>query len=130
MIRFNGYPFLEKEDHAFHVAGTQGLRCLLCHFHPNHAVCTVSKVMRKDLHVMPASGICVRDIGESHETRGLHVSLTDTEQIMLDTDVKGFPVVSADSERLLLGYIGRAEIRYVLGACAGFPGTNLCISLN
>lgn len=44
MIRFNGYPFLEKEDHALHTA--------------------VSSVMRTELQTLPASGLCVRDIGE------------------------------------------------------------------
>lgn len=34
---------------------------------------------------------------------------------MQQTDVKGFPVVSADEAEILLGYIGRGELRYVLG---------------
>jgi len=42
MIRFNGYPFLEKEDHAFNVS--------------------VSNVMKKDLHTLPVSGIRVCDL--------------------------------------------------------------------
>ncbi|TDL26017.1 hypothetical protein BD410DRAFT_716180 [Rickenella mellea] len=78
MIRFNGYPFLEKEDHAFHIP--------------------VSKVMRTDLQTIHASGMRVRDV----------------EQKLRETDVKGFPVVSSDSQRFLLGYVGRAELRYVL----------------
>lgn len=44
MIRFNGFPFLEKEDHAFNVS--------------------VSAVMRSDLQTLPASGITVGDVGE------------------------------------------------------------------
>ena len=43
MIRFNGYPILEKEDHAFHTI--------------------VSSVMRTELQTLPASGLCVRDVG-------------------------------------------------------------------
>ena len=31
------------------------------------------------------------------------------------TDVKGFPIISADGQQHLLGYIGRTELRYVLG---------------
>ncbi|KAJ7879634.1 Cl-channel protein [Mycena olivaceomarginata] len=42
MIRFNGFPFLEKEDHAFNVS--------------------VSAVMRKDLATLRESGMCVKDI--------------------------------------------------------------------
>ena len=44
MIRFNGYPFLEKSDHAFHTE--------------------VSNVMRTELHTLVASGMSVRDVGE------------------------------------------------------------------
>ncbi|KAJ7451819.1 Cl-channel protein [Mycena galericulata] len=42
MIRFNGFPFLEKEDHAFNVS--------------------VSAVMRKDLSTLDESGMCVKDV--------------------------------------------------------------------
>lgn len=78
MIRFNGYPFLEKEDHAFGVS--------------------VAKVMKKDLHTLFVSGMRVRDL----------------EDILERTDIKGFPIVSADATKTLMGYIGRAELRYVL----------------
>ncbi|KAF7322000.1 Chloride channel protein [Mycena kentingensis (nom. inval.)] len=42
MIRFNGFPFLEKEDHAFNVS--------------------VSAVMRKDLYTLNESGMRVKDL--------------------------------------------------------------------
>jgi hypothetical protein len=45
MIRFNGYPFLEKEDHAFHVP--------------------VSRVMRRKVQTLPATGLRMRDLGLS-----------------------------------------------------------------
>lgn len=79
MIRFNGYPFLEKEDHAFNVS--------------------VSKVMKKDLHALPVSGMRVRVL----------------EEKLASTDVKGFPLVSSEPLNTLMGYIGRTELRYVLG---------------
>ncbi|KAF8629862.1 hypothetical protein AX15_003223 [Amanita polypyramis BW_CC] len=44
MIRFNGYPFLEKEDHAYNV--------------------TVSAVMRQRLHTLTDTGIHIRDLDE------------------------------------------------------------------
>ena len=44
MIRFNGYPFLEKSDHAFHTE--------------------VASVMRTELHTLKASGMTVEDVGE------------------------------------------------------------------
>lgn len=78
MIRFSGYPFLEKEDHAFNVS--------------------VSSVMKQDLQVLHASGMSVRDL----------------EGIMIDTEVKGFPII-CEGSRTLMGYIGRTELRYVLG---------------
>ncbi|KAF5380209.1 hypothetical protein D9757_008234 [Collybiopsis confluens] len=100
MIRFNGFPFLEKEDHAYGV--------------------DVSAVMRTDLFTVPEKGMCVKDV----------------ESLVTNTDVQGFPVISvpaagseilssswseavtaAESENLkstLLGYIGKAELRFVL----------------
>ncbi|EMD33680.1 hypothetical protein CERSUDRAFT_67832 [Gelatoporia subvermispora B] len=42
MIRFNGYPFLEKDDHAYNVS--------------------VSSVMKRDLRTLPVSGLTVKDI--------------------------------------------------------------------
>ncbi|TFK44275.1 Cl-channel protein [Crucibulum laeve] len=78
MIRFNGFPFLEKEDHAYNVS--------------------VSTVMRKDLHTLM--------------DRGMHVD--DVEAILSSTDVKGFPIVSADGSSTLVGYIDRTELRFVL----------------
>ncbi|KAI5120350.1 hypothetical protein M0805_009425 [Coniferiporia weirii] len=92
MIRFNGYPFLEKEDHAFYT--------------------TVSSVMRTELQTLPASGLCVEEV----------------EERLQQSNVKGFPIISADHRCLLLGYIGRSELRYVLdkarrtrGTAAGTP---------
>ncbi|KAK7040079.1 glycerol ethanol, ferric requiring protein [Paramarasmius palmivorus] len=49
MIRFNGFPFLEKEDHAYNVS--------------------VSAVMRKEMVTLAESGLQVKDIAD--ETRTL-----------------------------------------------------------
>jgi chloride channel 3/4/5 len=46
MIRFNGFPFLEKEDHAFNVS--------------------VSRVMHRELHTLHATGMRIADIGQLH----------------------------------------------------------------
>ncbi|KJA27826.1 hypothetical protein HYPSUDRAFT_34980 [Hypholoma sublateritium FD-334 SS-4] len=78
MIRFNGFPFLEKEDHVYNV--------------------TVSTVMIKDLNTLSETGMRVKDV----------------ESLLSSTNVKGFPIVSADGSLTLLGYIDRSEIRYVL----------------
>ncbi|KAG6895545.1 hypothetical protein C0992_000684 [Termitomyces sp. T32_za158] len=58
MIRFNGFPLLKKEDHAYNVS----------------------------------------------------------EDLLEASNSHGFPIESADSLRHIIGYIGRTELRYVLGA--------------
>ncbi|KZT71767.1 hypothetical protein DAEQUDRAFT_723852 [Daedalea quercina L-15889] len=58
----------------------------------------VSRAMKTQLHTVPASGICIGDVEERLKT----------------TNVKGFPVVSADGQDVLIGYIDRSELRYVL----------------
>ncbi|KAH7339880.1 Cl-channel protein [Rhizoctonia solani] len=79
MIRFNGYPYLERDDHAFNIP--------------------VSQVMQKELYTMPVTGLTLHGVEEKLE----------------HTSVQGFPVVSADSQKVLIGYIGRTELRYVIG---------------
>ncbi|KDN45559.1 hypothetical protein RSAG8_04883, partial [Rhizoctonia solani AG-8 WAC10335] len=79
MIRFNGYPYLERDDHAFNIP--------------------VSQVMQKELYTMSVTGMTLREVEEKLE----------------HTSVQGFPIVSTDSQRILVGYIGRTELRYVIG---------------
>ena len=45
----------------------------------------------------------------------VHASDPDTEDLLASTEAKGFPIISNDEKRLLLGYIGRTELRYVIG---------------
>lgn len=40
---------------------------------------------------------------------------------MNGSDVKGFPIISADGAGTLGGYIGRTELRYVIGALFCIP---------
>ncbi|KAJ3491253.1 hypothetical protein NLI96_g830 [Meripilus lineatus] len=77
-IRFNGYPFLENDEHAYNVP--------------------VSRVMRSRLVTLPATGQTVRDI----------------QELISSADVKGFPIISNDLKRTLLGYIEKNELRYVI----------------
>ncbi|KAF9462474.1 chloride channel [Collybia nuda] len=77
-IQFNGFPFLEKDDHAYNVS--------------------VSAVMRKELHTLSESGMTVKNV----------------EETLSSTDVKGFPIISSSERSILIGYIGRTELRYVL----------------
>lgn len=78
--------------------------------------------MKTQLHTMPASGLCIRDVGKylicSHRIRVVILA----EDRLKATDVKGFPVVSADGRNLLIGYIDRSELRYVLGMYTSFVG--------
>lgn len=60
MIRFNGFPFLEKEDHAYNVSGMWS--------HDSHCTASemsgpVSTVMRTELHTLSDSDMCVKDVG-------------------------------------------------------------------
>ncbi|KAG8735124.1 glycerol ethanol, ferric requiring protein [Ceratobasidium sp. 414] len=79
MIRFNGYPYLERDDHTFNIP--------------------VSRVMQKELYTMSVTGMTLREVEEKLE----------------HTDVQGFPIVSSDSHRTLLGHIGRTELSYAIG---------------
>jgi hypothetical protein len=38
-----------------------------------------------------------------------------TDRKLDSSTVHGFPIISSDSQQALLGYIGRAELNYVLG---------------
>ncbi|KAF5380634.1 hypothetical protein D9615_004751 [Tricholomella constricta] len=60
MIRFNGFPFLEKEDHAYNVS--------------------VSAVMRTEMHTLTESGMTVKDIEDilaSTHVKGLPIVSSD-----------------------------------------------------
>lgn len=43
---------------------------------------------------------------------------------MLQSNVKGFPIVSTDDRHVLFGYIGRGELRYVLDKARRTRGTS------
>ena len=97
MIKFSGYPILEKEDHAFNVPGPcispWGLVQLL-----KRILSPVARVMKRDLHTLPVSG-----------------TIQDVETLLNSTAVNGFPIVTNDARQTLVGYIGRREVRYVIG---------------
>ena len=46
-----------------------------------------------------------------------------SEDILANTEVKGFPVISADGKNILMGFIDRSQLRYVLGMFS--PGCNV-----
>lgn len=86
----------------------------------------VSGVMRTDLHTLPVSGITVRDIGALRcHYRLKDVSDLNIEDTLNSTAVQGYPIVSNDGLNTLMGYIGRAELRYVIGAYAYSRATAL-----
>ncbi|KAI0798565.1 Cl-channel protein [Irpex lacteus] len=84
-IRFNGYPFLDKDDHAYNVP--------------------VSRAMKAELHVLTVTGLTVRQI----------------EEVLENTSVQGFPIVN--EANILMGYIGRTELRYILDKAKKVQGT-------
>lgn len=78
-IKFQGYPFLDKDDHVFNLK--------------------VGDVMTKDAVVLNAEGM------ELHEV----------EKRLASGVYKGFPIVQNAQNRILLGYIGKTELRYAIG---------------
>jgi chloride channel 3/4/5 len=54
--------------------------------------------MKRDLHTLPVSG-----------------TVGDIERLLGSTAVNGFPIVTNDARQTLVGYIGRREVRYVIG---------------
>lgn len=65
MIRFNGFPYLEKEDHVYNVTGMEAM------FHSDvflNNLPAVSTVMRKDLNTLSETGMRVKDVGMSLRT--------------------------------------------------------------
>ncbi|ELU37695.1 Cl-channel protein [Rhizoctonia solani AG-1 IA] len=79
MIRFNGYPYLERDEHSFNIP--------------------VSGVMQRELHTMSITGMTLHEVEEKLE----------------HTTVQGFPIVTTDPQKILIGYIGRTELRYAIG---------------
>lgn len=76
MIWFNGYPFLDKEDHTFGVS--------------------VSQAMTDDVTSLPASGMTLRNL----------------ESLLSQTKFQGFPIIN--DAKILIGYIGRTELRFAV----------------
>lgn len=73
--------------------------------------------MKSELHTLTITGMTVRQIGKDiMRYYTLCTTLTDsTEEILDNTVMKGYPIVSNDDRNTLIGYIGRTELRYVLG---------------
>ncbi|RKP04391.1 chloride channel [Thamnocephalis sphaerospora] len=59
----------------------------------------------------PVSAVMVRDMGVFTAT---NMHLDEIEQILAETDYKGFPIVDNLQDRHLLGYISRSELRYCI----------------
>lgn len=59
----------------------------------------VSAVMIRDLVLLPSGGL----------------KLDEVESILAETNFGGFPVVQDRDSKILLGYIGRTELKYAIG---------------
>lgn len=64
MIRFNGFPFLEKEDHVYNVTGKACIPWLVLAYSRSSALLKVSAVMTKELATLPETGMRVKDVGK------------------------------------------------------------------
>lgn len=79
----------------------------------------VSAVMTKDLTTLPETGMRVKDVGRYFRLpQQAYVDYYCEDSLLSKSNVKGFPVVSADGSLTLVGWIDRSEIRYVLGEFA------------
>ena len=82
----------------------------------------VSAAMKKDLYVFQERGMKVKDVGEwGLSWEAVWGSNSLSEDLLGSTSVKGFPIVSASatgSSQAMHGYIGRSEVRYVIGRSA------------
>jgi chloride channel 3/4/5 len=58
----------------------------------------VSRVMTSEVTVLPASGLSMKDI----------------EELLKEDKYQGFPVVEDLASKILIGYIGRTELRYAV----------------
>lgn len=59
---------------------------------------SVSKVMRTSIVALPVNGLIFRDL----------------EQLLADDKYQGFPIVEDNNTKILVGYIGRTELRYAI----------------
>lgn len=59
-IRFNGYPFLEKNDHVYDAPG----QYFYLGWRHSWLSTTVSRVMRRDMYTLRATGMTLADVGE------------------------------------------------------------------
>lgn len=112
VIRFNGYPFLDKDEHAPNVPGIPYFigRPLLSD------ECLVASVMKTNLRSVMSEGMTTRDVGMCFIYRHGHALITGfPEHLLSNSQYRGFPVVSTDEQGILLGYIERAEIQWVMG---------------
>ncbi|KAJ3933640.1 MAG: Cl-channel protein [Lentinula lateritia] len=103
MIKFNGFPFLEKEDHAYGV--------------------DVSVVMRTDLYIVPEKGLRVKDVESlisSTDVNGFPVVSGTTSGSASSLSSSWSDAAAATEEDgdggkpTLLGYIGKTELKFVL----------------
>ncbi|XWW95400.1 hypothetical protein V2A60_003358 [Cordyceps javanica] len=58
----------------------------------------VSQVMRSSVVSLPASGL----------------TLSEVEQLLIDDNYQGFPIITDTNTKNLVGYIGRTELRYAI----------------
>lgn len=130
IIRFNGYPFLEKEDkegddHAF-VESSMYTPCSTLFATADHSCLVVDQVMKRDLIVIRADGMPMQELGKLRKLRqGKRSSDRSTcagiEEILQSTNYQGFPVVRSEDDATILGMIRKTELRYALGPFKGSP---------
>jgi chloride channel 3/4/5 len=114
-IRLNGYPILDNDEQVFGVPGkTYTIETINSY---THFVTIVSHVMQENMTVMTAAGMTFHNIGKPYNecSQSDLLILCILETILENTNFQGFPVVEDLLSMTLIGYIGRSELRYLIG---------------
>ena len=76
---------------------------------------TVSRVMRRDIYTLRATGMTLADVGEWIRSILVARLIWLSENYVEAAKVNGFPIVVDDETRTLVGYIGSQQLRRAIG---------------
>lgn len=124
MIRFNGFPFLDKEDHQFNESGKCG-----------YAVYETTTLMRYNHSIARHEAECFGDTGCraahgrsrcANELQPACYAYNNSDARFTSSEYRGFPIVRSDQDSTLLGYITRADLTYSMSR---FSGLRVLVSI-
>ena len=117
MIRFNGFPFLDKEDHQFNESGRS-----------RSSACCKTILMRYNYSIAcheaqcPVNTRCRAADGRSRCANRLQpgcYAYNVSDARFTSSEYRGFPIVRSEKDLTLLGYITRADLTYSMSRLSG-----------